>query len=752
MALTQDNRLIAIDTPLGKDTLLLRGFTGREAISRLFTFELDLLSTNHAIKFPDIIGKQVSVRVSVGESKDRYFNGFISRFSQTGEDDELTNYRATMVPWLWFLTRTADCRIFQDMTIPDIILKIFDDLGFKDVRNDLQGPWDPIDYCVQYRETDFNFVSRLMEQYGIYYFFEHEKKKHTLVLGNSPSSHKPCPEAASVPWEPEGSMPGEEDVIVSLQIEHELRPGKYAHTDYNFETPSTSLMAKVNTTHASGGNDKYEIYDYPGEYEKKAQGESLAKVRIEEEEAQYLTVHGTGVCRAFTTGYKFDLKEYFRSDMNQSYLLTQVQHSASIGEAYRSGGSGGGDLSYTNSFTAIPHKIPYRPERITPKPMVQGPQTAVVVGPGGEEIYVDKYGRVKVQFFWDREGKKNESSSCWTRVSQLWAGKQWGAMFIPRIGQEVIVEFMEGDPDHPIITGRVYNAEQMPPYALPGNQTQSGIKSRSSKGGGAGNFNELRFEDKMGSEEIYLHAEKNWTIMVENDKAQTVGHDETLDVGNNRTKTVKVDQSEDIGANKKIHVGANHTESIDANKTLTVGGNHTETISGNESITVNTASAHTIALARALTIGAVYQVSVGAAMNETIGAAKAEEIGAAKSVNVGLSSSENVGVNKSTDAGSNISEKAGKNISMDAGNNISAKAGKDIASNAGKNISETAGDNVTIKAGKNIVIDAGDKITIQTGKAKIQMSSSGDIVIEGQKISVTAKGDIVMKGQKILQN
>jgi type VI secretion system secreted protein VgrG len=734
MPYTQENRLIGIDTPLGKDRLLLRGFSGQEGVSRLSNFDLDLLSEDPDIQFQDIIGKRVTLRVTLGSDKKRYFNGVISRFSQTGSDRGLANYRATMVPWLWFLTRTSDCRIFQKKSIPDIIRQIFKDLGFTDYKLQLQGTFEPRDYCVQYRETDFNFVSRLMEQYGLFYFFEHEKDKHTLVIANDPSAHQPCPEQNEAKWEAQGSGALAEDVITSFQWEQILRPGKYAVTDYNFETPSTSLDAEMKTTIEVGGNGKFEIYDYPGEYSKKNQGDTIAKIRMEEEEAQYLVATGTSSCRAFTSGYRFELKEYVRKDMNQPYVLTSVHHVATVGGTYTTTAVGRDESNYTNFFTCIPHKVPFRPPQVTPKPIIQGVQTAVVVGKAGEEIWTDNYGRVKVQFHWDREGKYDENSSCWTRVSQNWAGKQWGAMFLPRIGQEVIVEFLEGDPDRPIITGRVYNAEQMPPYPLPGEQTKSTIKSNSSKGGGGSN--ELRFEDKKGGEEIYLHGQKDWNIVIENDKSQSVGHDESLTVGNNRTKKVGVDQSEDIGSNKTIHVGANHTEAIDANKTLTVGGNHTESIGGNETITVSTASAHTIALARALTIGAGYQVTVGGAMNESVGGLKAEEIGGLKSVNVGGNSSENVGANKSVDASSNISENAGKNMALSAGDNFSGTAGKDV----------------TVKAGKKMLLDAGDEITIQTGSARIQMKKNGDIVIEGKKISVNASGDIVMKGKKILQN
>lgn len=739
---TQETRLIGIETPLGKDILLLRGFSGQEGISRLSNFDLDLLSHDPDIKFEDIIGKRVTLRVTLGSDKKRYFNGFISRFMQTGSDRGLANYRATMVPWLWFLTRTSDCRIFQKKTIPDIIEQIFKDLGFTDYKLQLQGSFEPRDYCVQYRETDFNFVSRLMEQYGLLYFFEHEKGKHTLVIANDPSAHQPCPEQKEAKWEAQGSGALAEDVITSWQWEQTLRPGKYAVTDYNFETPSTSLDAEMKTTIEVGGNSKFEIYDYPGEYTKKNEGDTIAKLRMEEEETQYFVVSGTSSCRAFTSGYRFDLKDYVRKDMNRAYLLTSVQHVATVGGTYTTTTVGKDESAYTNSFICIPHKVPFRPPQATPKPIIQGVQTAVVVGKAGEEIWTDNYGRVKVQFHWDREGKYDENSSCWTRVSQNWAGKQWGAMFLPRIGQEVIVEFVEGDPDRPIITGRVYNAEQMPPYPLPGEQTKSTIKSNSSKGGGGSN--ELRFEDKKGGEEIYLHGQKDWNIVIENDKSQSVGHDETLSVGNNRTKTVGVDQSETIGSNKTIKVGSNHTEAIGANKSMTVGGNHTETISGAEAITVGMASAHTIALARALTIGGAYQVTVGAAMNETIGAAKAEEIGAVKSVNVGGNSSEKVGANKSVDAASNISEKAGKDISMSAGKNVSVSAGD--------NMSGTAGKDVSISAGKKMVLTAADEISIVTGSASIVLKKNGDITIDGKKISIKGSGDIVIKGQKILEN
>lgn len=525
MAYVQTGRLISITTPLGRDVLLLEGFSGQESISGLFNFTLYLLSESHNISFGAVVGKPAAIQLSDGNGGERYIHGIISQFSQGHVEGRFARYHAVLVPWLWNLTRAADCRIFQDKSVPDIIQEVFRERGFSDFKIALSWTYQPRVYCVQYHETDFDFVSRLMEEEGIFYFFEHASDKHTLVLGDSPSAHQSCPDQSSVPFSPHGRPQGQDSISGWLQ-EQEVRPAKYALTDYNFETPSTSLAVNVPTLVTEGRNDKLEIYDYPGEYQNRGEGERYVKLRMEEQETPHTRISGASDCRSFIPGFTFNLTDHYRSDYNGSYLLTSVSHQAASNLR-----TGGGDASYSNSFTCIPSKVPYCPLRVTPKPIMRGLQTAVVVGPDGEEIYTDKYGRVKVQFHWDRKGKKDEKSSCWIRVAQLWAGKNWGGIHIPRIGQEVIVDFLEGDPDRPIITGRVYNAEQMPPYELPGNRTQSGIKSRSSKGGGAANFNEIRFEDKKGQEELYVHAERDLTVMVERDETKTVQHDQKLTVG-----------------------------------------------------------------------------------------------------------------------------------------------------------------------------------------------------------------------------
>ena len=569
-----DTSLFKIDTPLGKDKLLLKGFRGSEGMSRLFRFELDLLSEDPGISYTDIIGKSVTISLKQADGTPRYFNGVISRFGQGGSDEVFTTYHAEMVPWLWFLTRTADCRIFQNMTIPDIIKKIFNDLGFNDFSDSLKGSYQPREYCVQYRETDFNFVSRLMEEYGIFYFFKHEQGKHTLLLADDPIANPDCPGQSHFRFYIKTSAVLDEDVVNGWHAEQELRTGKCTLTDYNFETPSRSLLASTATIDSVGGNSKYETYDYPGKYLKKNEGDSLTKIRMQEEESVYQVVHGTSGARSMVTGNKFTLKEHYREDMNTSYLLTEIEHNAHTTSYSTSRGPM--EDHYANSFSCIPASVPFRPLRLTPHPTVMGPQPAVVVGRSGDEICVDKYGRVKVQFFWDRKGKKDDNSSCWARVSQFWAGKNWGAIFIPRVGQEVMVDFLEGDPDQPLITGRVYNAEQMPPYDLPANMTQSGIKTRSSKGGGTDNFNEIRFEDKKGSEDLFIHAEKDMHREVENDDSLTVGHDQTIKIENDRTESVeKGDETVEIKKGNRSH------KVTTGNETLTVS-------TGNRLVSVDT--------------------------------------------------------------------------------------------------------------------------------------------------------------------
>jgi type VI secretion system secreted protein VgrG len=544
---------------------------GTEQLGRLFEFQLDLLSEDSAINIDDVLGQAMTVSLDIGGGEKRYFHGQTVGFSQLEDYGKHSAYHAIVRPWFWYLTRRADCRIFQEMIVPDIIKQVFKDLGFTDFKDSMTGSYREWEYLVQYRETDFNFVSRLMELEGIYYYFEHEEGKHTLVLADGYSSHSPCPGYGELPYfPPQPNASRERDHIYQWSISRQIQPGKYALDDYDFEKASADLATKLNGPTRSHSESDYEIFDYPGQYAETSDGDNYIKYRVEELHAQWERVHGRGTARGLYPGGLFNLTNYPRDDQNREYLITSASYELSS-NAYEPEPVASPEDTCHCSISAIVSSTPYRAPRLTPKPMVQGPQTAVVVGKSGEEIWTDKYGRVKVQFHWDRYGKSDENSSCWMRVAQIWAGKQWGGMHIPRIGQEVIVEFLEGDPDRPIITGRVYNSDNMPPYELPANQTQSGILSRSSKTGTANNFNELRFEDKKDEEEVYFHAEKDFNRVVENNDTLKVGFE----------KADKGDQTIEIHNNQTLTVG--NSESDEGNQTLTIWKDRTSTIeTGNE--------------------------------------------------------------------------------------------------------------------------------------------------------------------------
>ena len=740
---TQANRSIVVTSPLGEDVLLFHSMNVNEQLGRLFQFDLNLLSEDPEIKLQDILAQNVTVRYLRPDGENRYFNGFVNQFSQAGTHGNLFVYRATLRPWFWFLTRTADCRIFQNKTVPDIIKEVFRDKGFSDFEDTLSGSYREWENCVQYRETDFNFVSRLMEQEGMYYFFKHEDGKHTLVLSDAISAHETVPGYEEVPYyPPEQSERRERDHISDWSLNQIIQPGVYALNDFDFKKPKANLEVKSSVSREHD-QAEFEIYDYPGEYKESGDGEGYVRARIEELQSQHEEVQGQGNVAGLMSGCLFKLINYPREDQNREYLITSASYNLGPQE-YESDVGGGSGSIFSCNISAIDKQQAFRAPRITAKPIVQGPQTATVVGKDGEEIWTDKYGRVKVQFHWDRYGEVNENSSCWIRVSHPWAGKNWGAVAIPRIGQEVIVSFIEGDPDQPIITGRVYNDDNMPPYELPANATQSGVKTRSSKEGSPDNFNELRFEDKKGEEQLYIHAEKNQDNIVENDETTSVGHDRTEDVGNdetitigndrtesvgnNETITIGVDRTESVGSNETITIGVDRTESVGANETITIGSSRSVTIGSNKSETISINKAETIGAAKELTIGGLYQVTVGGVMNETVALAKAQEVGATKKTIVAGNVSENYNGSQKTDVS--------------------------------KDHNETIGENQTIKIGKNLTIEAGDQVVIKTGKASITMKKDGTISIEGKDITINGSGainvkaskDIVMKGKKILQN
>jgi type VI secretion system secreted protein VgrG len=677
MATTQEGRRFAVTAPNGDaDLLLFSEMTAEESISGLFRIRLTCVSEKSDIAFEDMIGGALSIKMNLpkdGDVSERYFHGVVSRFAQGPPIDRFITYHMEVVPWLWLLTRGSDCRIFQHMTTPDIIKQVFDDLGMSDYKLELTGQYSERDYTVQYRETHFDFVCRLMEEAGIAYYFEHGEKEHTLMLFDDPSANPATPysKQASYATEEDGDRPAGE--IEDWTVEHVFPTGKFAITDYDESDPGRDLGVQINSNIDVGGNDRFEIYDYPGQYVATADGDTKARLRMEAEEAQSYRIRGRSARGDFGSGCKFDLVGHYRADFDQTYLIHEVTHQARQGYGRDSAGA-----SYSNTFQCIPHSVPFRPLQTTPKPIISGAQTATVVGADGEEIDVDEQGRVVVKFHWDRAEGSDEKSSCRVRVSQASAGKGFGAVLHPRIGQEVIVEFLEGDPDRPIVTGRVYNGEQTLPFDLPSEKTQSGVKTKSTKDGANDNFNEIRFEDKKGSELVYIQAEKDQNILVKNDKSEDVGNDESVKVGNDRTASVGNDENIQINNDRMDAVSNNETRSV----------------------------------------GKVLKVDVGEDQSVTVGANR--------TVDVGKDETTKVAGDQTVEVEKNQQIKISKSGTIEIAEKLLIDVGKEIIIKTGKAQLIMKKDGSIVLAGKDIGLKASGKVNVK---------ASGDVILKGSKVT-----------------
>jgi type VI secretion system secreted protein VgrG len=726
---------ITLEPPPNAKSLIFRSMTAQEELGRLFKYEIDLLNQDSNLKPADVLGQLMTVHIELRHGDVRHFNGYVTDMSLKGTLGAHALYTFTVRPWLWLLTRTNNCRIFQKMTVPDIIKQVFRDHGLTDFEEALSGTYAANDFIVQYRETDFNFVSRLMEQVGIYYFFKHTESTHSLVLSDSYSAHATVSGYESIPYYPPDEHRGHDtDFVDRWESSHQIEPGAYALTDFDFERPKASLLAKLALPNDHAKAD-FEVFDYPGAYTEVKNGEDYVRVRLEELHVAHAQAHGRSNARGLAVGSLFELTDHPIEAQNAEYLVVTARHELRTHDQ-TSGAELPDEDVYRCTFSTIESSRPFRPARTTHKPLVNGPQTAIVVGKGGEEIWTDNFGRVKVKFHWDRFAKGDESSSCWVRVAQAWAGSGWGSIHIPRMGQEVIVEFLEGDPDRPIITGRVYNGDNAVPYGLPGNQTQSGIKSRSSKGGSAGNFNELRFEDKKGSEQVYFQAEKNLDTLVKASETHSVGSDRTISVGNDETHTVTNNRSKTVQVDETVVIGANRTETVGADETITVMANRTETVAASETINIGTTRDTTVIAADSLKVGGAQTVMVGAAQSVTVGGVRTVQVVGAENISVGAIRS--VGV------------KGNQSISVGANETVEVKGQR----------TQSVGKDDTLKVAKNFVVNAGDQITLKTGDASIMMKKNGDIVIKGKniqvqgsgKVNVKASSDVVIKGSKIGQN
>jgi len=667
--LDSDLRL-SIETPLGVDALLLKAFHGHEQMSRLFEFELELSSTESDLDPTIVVGKPITFGVHHG-AVTRPFGGIVSRFVSCGQDSiGARRYRARVVPWLWLLTKRSNYRIFQKKTVLEIVEDVFSHAGAKKgtayESASVRGEYLPREYCVQFGETDFDFVSRLLEAEGIFYFFRFEEAQHVLVLADNAAAYRNLDQNEIEFHE---NVPSSEQVS-SWEHGFEFVSGKWSLTDYDFTKPAADLWSESETVVPLPGVESYERFEYPGGFADKQAGGARAKARMEAEEAVHDVVRGEGGCFGFQLAGKFQLIHHpFPSEEQRRYVVTRLSHHAREGS--EASGADTQDVGYRNEFHCIPDGVVFRPQRLTHKPRVPGPQTAMVTGPEGEEIHTDKYGRIKVQFHWDRVGRYDETSSCWVRVAQSTAGKQWGAQVLPRVKQEVVVEFIDGDPDQPIVTGTLFNANSMPAYTLPENKTRSGLKSRSSKGAPDSAFNELRFEDKKDSEHILIKAQKDEHHWVLNDRFDNVGHDEHLEVVRNKIEKVGGDHHFTLIGDRFSKVAGREHQDLVGDRTIRVGGADSLEVMGDRLLKLEGSSG----------------------------------------VNVTGSHMLHAGMSLHREADLNVQEKAGVNLGVEAGMEVHIKGGMNVVVEAGMQL--------TLKAGGSYVVIGPGGVDISGALVKV---------------------------------
>jgi type VI secretion system secreted protein VgrG len=636
-SLSTSNRMYFLSLQdYGEDDVLIEEMSGHEGMSRLFEFRLRLLSERDDVDPRRIIGKPAVLRIETWDARhmggERHWNGIVSRFQRTGrtsssDGHDLYSYECDIVPWFWFMTQHEDCRIFQNKTVREIVETIFEEFGYSDFRFELTDDHPSLEYCTQYHETTFDFISRLIEREGISYYFRHNEddaeSRHILVFTDNNASN-PSLQPDTIPFHHEGHA-SDFDAIRTLSRDEQMRTRKVTIHGWNY-TKKSVFSENTPTVLEIGVDRDLERYRYPGEIADTEIAKQWSKVAIESEEADHLRYRGNSQVRTLAPGHVFTLEHHLFDEYNIKYMVIEVWHHGRNNLT-----NDGGPSDYGNEFTLAPQETVFRAPLATPRGLVRGPQTALVVGPAGEEIYTDAQGRIKVRFHWDRkvQGRQtnmpDDRATCWIRVAQMWAGNGYGTMFIPRIGNEVVVDFLEGDPDQPIVIGSVYNGLNKPPIELPSHATRSTIKTLSSKGGGG--FNELRFEDKKGQEQIFMHAQK----------------DLQLRTGNCRTEAV--------GVHSNLSIGKNHTEVIGENRSATVAKNETVTIGQN----------------RAFTVGINEVRTIGASMETTVGAMHVLTIGANYAVTVGANTMLSTGVGFHLNAGLDIVLQAGKTISLKAG-------------------------------------------------------------------------------------
>lgn len=708
-----------ITAQLPADGLLFHTLTGTETLSRPFVLTAELLATDARIDRHALLGKPVTFSLPtdglMSALSPRYLNGKITRVAVRSQELSGTRYavyQLTVEPDLWPMRRDRNLRIFQSQTVPQIVQTLLKEYAVN-VETRLAGNYRVWEYCVQYQESSLDFISRLMELEGIYYFFRHEADKHTLVLCDAPDQHQAFPGYETIAYHvtPSGGVVTEEG-ISQWSLAESVTPGIYSTDDYDFRKPN-AWMLQARQNPASPVPGSVDVYDWPGHFVDHSHGESYARIRQEVWQAEHHSVSGSGTATGIAPGFTFSIINAPHFSDNGEYLVTSATYDFAE-NSYASGDTG--DSRHNISFTVLPSSVTYRTPPETPWPKTHGPQTAKVVGPKGESIWTDRYGRVKVKFHWDRLAKGDDTSSCWVRVSSAWAGQGFGGVQIPRVNDEVVVDFINGDPDRPLIIGRVYNEASMPPWALPAAATQMGFLSRS-KDGTADTANALRFEDKAGEEQVWLHAEKNMDTEVENNETHSVGSNRTKTIGGNETTEVKKNRTETVDQNETITVHQNRTETVDGNETITVHSNRTETVDQNEKVRIGQN--------QSVTINGNQTLKVDQTKTETIALASMLNVGLAQNTNIGAAYVLNVGAGWMT----NVGAMQMHNVAM----KYSLNAGRDIA----------------LSAGTNAEFSAEDKITLVCGESMIVLEQNGTITISANKIKLVGEKVIDIDGTQI---
>ena len=560
--------------PSLQETLRVVGFVAEQGLSSLYWCELELACDKSDLDLNTLVGKS-GVLTLFDAAYPGFIHGEIAAASQGVVGRRFTTYHVTLRPKLWQLELRRGSRIFQNLSVPDIVRQVLKDAGIsgEDLQLKLTGHYPVLEYCTQYRESDFAFLDRLMAEAGLFYCFEHSVQRHVLVIADDKQVFTPISGQRELPYRQSTSMVSAEESVMDFQVQHNLCAGSAALRDYLFEKPGLLLEAENRSPVFSA----LEHYDYPGFFADTGAGKSRAEIRRQSRQASQRIISGRSDCSRLTVGHRFTLKSHPRTDFNAEYTLTRVCLQGRQPQSLEEGAAAEGS-SFVLDFNAMPATCDYRPRATYPRPRIEGVQTAFVTGPKGEEIYTDQFGRIKVRFHWDREGKHDEHSSCWLRLQQSWAGNHWGSLVLPRVGQEVLVTFLDGNPDRPLVTGALYNAATPHPYALPANKTRTGFKSQSSPGGEG--FNELRVEDKKGSEQLFLHGERDTSLVVKNDWREMIDHDAHRIVQKNAFESVQKDQHHDVGGNLNLKVGKTRSETIGQDLQVKVGANQFQKVGG----------------------------------------------------------------------------------------------------------------------------------------------------------------------------